>query len=71
MSGRLDEIAARLELAHPGPWRLREERIGVWGFVYGPEREEVAHALAYNGWDSAPLIANARADIEWLIGRLR
>ena len=67
MNGRIREIMERLDAAHPGPWRLRDERIGVWGFVYAPGNVEIAHALQYKGRDSAPLIAHARSDIEYLL----
>ena len=67
---RLTEIQSRLDAAVPGPWTA-DVKIGPWWFIRGPERIECAHAMEYAGHDNRPLIEHARADIEWLIARVR
>ena len=75
---RLREIEERLEAATPGPWTWDEFDAYLWG----PNMEMVADApdgqIRMRGVGAklpikanAALIANAPADILWLIDRLK
>jgi hypothetical protein len=67
MSDRIEQIRRRLDMAHDGPWIAADEPMGPWTFIYAPGRVEIAHASTWAGKQNAPLITNARADIEWLL----
>lgn len=62
MSDRIAEIRARLDAATPGPWCLLPSS----STIYVREREEYPHAQAVDN-DDAEFIANAPADIAWLL----
>jgi hypothetical protein len=67
VSDRIEQIRARLNMAHDGPWTAADDPVGPWTFIYAPGRVEIAHASTWAGRQNAPLITNARADIEWLL----
>ena len=78
MSERIDEIRERLDKATPGPWKATYEAADDWvsitgqGFYDGGHWmtcPEVATCEGIVGPD-ADLIANAPADLAWLLGEV-
>lgn len=64
MGSRLEEIAARLEAATPGPWRL-----GASGIAAVAGREYLVHTIRSDS--DADLIVNAPADVAVLLAVVR
>lgn len=81
---RIDAIRQRLEAATPGPWRYRttsepaehwvrgeaSEVALVGGYFDLSEADELALPVPHDSEPDAELIANAPADIEFLLGEV-
>lgn len=72
---RIEEIAARLNVATPGPWTWQGHTPDVSAGVHGPTGDIIAavvciHADPQEDLDAA-LIAHARDDLPWLLSLVR
>ena len=75
MTSREAEIQARLDAATPGPWEVYDPGDGTARLWTVRDNEDDAERLihepiGYLDWDNGELIANAPADLAYLLARV-